>query len=35
LSVRIDWGMPLINLRDKGNNLQEQSLYFGVGYTIK
>lgn len=35
LSVRIDWGMPLINLRDKGNNLQEQSLYFGVGYTIE
>lgn len=35
LSVRLDWGVPLINLRDKGNNLQEQSLYFGVGYTLK
>jgi hemolysin activation/secretion protein len=35
LSVRIDWGMPLINLGDRGNNLQEQSLYFGVGYTLK
>ncbi len=35
LSVRVDWGIPLINLRDKGNNLQEQSLYFGVGYTLK
>ncbi|MEG3845811.1 ShlB/FhaC/HecB family hemolysin secretion/activation protein [Microcoleus sp. herbarium19] len=35
LSVRLDWGIPLINLRDRGNNLQEQSLYFGVGYTLK
>jgi hemolysin activation/secretion protein len=35
LSVRIDWGVPLINLGDRGNNLQEQSLYFGVGYMLK
>ncbi|MCU0541125.1 MAG: BamA/TamA family outer membrane protein [Oscillatoriaceae cyanobacterium Prado104] len=35
LSVRVDWGMPLTNLGDRGNNLQEKSLYFGVGYTVK
>ncbi|NJK65308.1 MAG: ShlB/FhaC/HecB family hemolysin secretion/activation protein [Microcoleus sp. CSU_2_2] len=35
LNIRIDLGMPLINLGDRGNNLQEKSLYVGVGYTIK
>ncbi|MGL5060710.1 MAG: ShlB/FhaC/HecB family hemolysin secretion/activation protein [Microcoleus sp.] len=34
LSARLDWGMPLMNLRDRGSNLQEQSLYFGIGYTL-
>lgn len=32
LNVRLDYGLPLINLRDKGNNLQDSGLYFNVTY---
>jgi hemolysin activation/secretion protein len=32
LNVRVDYGLPLVNLTDKGNNLQDSGLYFGVNY---
>ncbi|MBD2199970.1 MULTISPECIES: ShlB/FhaC/HecB family hemolysin secretion/activation protein [Calothrix] len=32
LSLRIDYGLPFINLSDKGNNLQDDGLYFSLRY---
>jgi len=34
LNVRLDYGLPLVNLPDRGTNLQDQGLYFSVNYTI-
>ena len=32
LNVRADYGLPLVNLTDKGNNLQDSGLYFSINY---
>jgi hemolysin activation/secretion protein len=32
LTLRLDYGFPLVNLSDKGNNLQDDSLYFSLRY---
>ncbi len=32
LNMRLDYGLPLVNLDDRGNNAQDQGLYFSVGY---
>lgn len=32
LVIRLDGGRSLVTLPDKGNNLQEQSFYFSMGY---
>ncbi|WP_204368515.1 ShlB/FhaC/HecB family hemolysin secretion/activation protein [Neosynechococcus sphagnicola] len=31
-NVRLDYGIPLIDLRDRGNNIQDAGFYFSVGY---
>lgn len=31
-SARIDYGIPLVNLSDRGNNLQDSGFYFSLGY---
>ena len=31
-SARIDWGIPLINNRDRGSSLQEDGIYFQLQY---
>lgn len=32
LNVRLDYGLPLIYLPDRGNNLQDNGLYFSINY---
>jgi hemolysin activation/secretion protein len=32
LNVRLDYGIPLVNLSDRGNNIQDSGLYFNVNY---
>jgi len=32
LSVRLDYGIPFVQLDDRGNNLQDNGLYFSVRY---
>lgn len=32
LNVRVDYGVPLVNLSDRGNNIQDSGLYFSVNY---
>lgn len=32
LSVRVDYGLPLIDVEDEGNSLQDNGLYFSVRY---
>lgn len=32
LNLRLDYGLPLVNLDDRGNNLQDDGLYFSVIY---
>lgn len=32
LNFRVDYGYPLINLDDRGNNLQDDGIYFSVNY---
>ncbi|MGD1907765.1 MAG: ShlB/FhaC/HecB family hemolysin secretion/activation protein [Leptolyngbyaceae cyanobacterium] len=34
LTVRLDGAIPLVNLSDRGDNLQEESLYFSVNYGL-
>ena len=33
LNIRIDYGLPLINLENTGNNIQDDGLYFNLTYT--
>lgn len=33
LSVRVDWGIPLIELEDSGDSLQENGIYFSIRYS--
>jgi hemolysin activation/secretion protein len=32
LNVRLDYGYPLIDLSDRGNNAQDEGFYFSVRY---
>lgn len=32
LNVRVDYGIPLVPVKDKGNSLQENGLYFSLRY---
>lgn len=32
LNLRLDYGVPLVNLTDRGNNIQDDGLYFSVNY---
>jgi hemolysin activation/secretion protein len=32
LNLRVDYGLPLVNLSDRGNNLQDSGLYFSINY---
>jgi hemolysin activation/secretion protein len=32
LNLRLDYGIPFVNLTDRGNNIQDNGLYFSVGY---
>jgi hemolysin activation/secretion protein len=34
LSVRLDYGLPLVNLSDRGSNIQDDGLYFSVNYQL-
>lgn len=33
LTARVDWGVPLVNVADRRNSLQENGLYFSVRYS--
>ena len=32
LNLRLDYGIPLVNLKDRGNNAQDEGFYFSVRY---
>jgi hemolysin activation/secretion protein len=32
LQARLDYGIPLINLDDRGNNIQDNGFHFRLGY---
>ncbi|MFM7363259.1 MAG: ShlB/FhaC/HecB family hemolysin secretion/activation protein [Cuspidothrix sp.] len=34
LNLRIDYGVPLVNLKDKGTNAQDDGLYFSINYRL-
>ncbi|MBV6626261.1 MAG: ShlB/FhaC/HecB family hemolysin secretion/activation protein [Rivularia sp. (in: Bacteria)] len=34
LNLKLDYGLPLIELNDKGNNAQDEGFYFSVGYQL-
>ena len=34
MNVRLDYGLPLIDLDDRGDNIQDDGLYFSLGYRI-
>jgi hemolysin activation/secretion protein len=34
LNIRLDYGVPLINLDDRGINAQDEGFYFSVGYKL-
>ncbi|MEH2268963.1 MAG: BamA/TamA family outer membrane protein [Nostoc sp.] len=34
LNMRLDYGLPLINLDDRGENAQDHGFYFSVGYRL-
>ncbi|MFN5855705.1 MAG: ShlB/FhaC/HecB family hemolysin secretion/activation protein [Pseudanabaenaceae cyanobacterium] len=34
LNIRLDYGLPLINLDDRGVNAQDNGFYFSVGYKL-
>ncbi|MGP1373601.1 MAG: ShlB/FhaC/HecB family hemolysin secretion/activation protein [Almyronema sp.] len=34
LTARLDWGMPLISIEDRGNSLQENGFYFSFSYSF-
>ncbi|MGB3188051.1 MAG: ShlB/FhaC/HecB family hemolysin secretion/activation protein [Limnoraphis sp.] len=33
LNLRLDYGVPLVDLQDRGNNIQDDGFYFSVTYT--
>ncbi|MBW4522074.1 MAG: ShlB/FhaC/HecB family hemolysin secretion/activation protein [Scytolyngbya sp. HA4215-MV1] len=34
LSVRLDYGLPIIHLSDRGNNIQDSGAYFSLNYQL-
>jgi hemolysin activation/secretion protein len=34
LNLRLDYGFPLVNLDDRGGNIQDEGLYFSVNYNL-
>lgn len=34
LSLRLDYGLPLVNLSDRGNNAQDSGFYFSANYQL-
>ncbi|AFZ37635.1 surface antigen (D15) [Stanieria cyanosphaera PCC 7437] len=34
LNARLDWGIPLVNLENSGNSLQENGVYFSINYNF-
>lgn len=32
LTLRVDYGLPLVNLDDRGRNIQDDGFHFRVGY---
>ncbi len=32
LNIRVDYGLPLVRLSDRGNNIQDSGVYFSVNY---
>ena len=34
LNLKLDYGLPLVKLDDKGNNAQDEGFYFSVGYQL-
>ncbi len=33
-NARLDWGIPLVNVKTKGNSLQEDGIYFSLDYNF-
>jgi hemolysin activation/secretion protein len=33
-NVRVDYGLPLVNLQDRGTNIQDSGFYFSVNYKL-
>jgi hemolysin activation/secretion protein len=34
LNIRLDYGIPFLRLRDRGNDVQDYGFYFSVGYQL-
>ena len=34
LSIKLDYALPLVNLDDRGNNIQDDGFYFSVNYRL-
>jgi len=32
LNIRVDYGLPLVDLEDRGRNVQDDGFYFSVRY---
>lgn len=32
MSLRVDYGFPLVYVRDRGDNIQDEGLYFSLNY---
>ncbi|WP_245915912.1 ShlB/FhaC/HecB family hemolysin secretion/activation protein [Merismopedia glauca] len=35
LNLRLDYGLPLVNLSDRGDNIQDDGLYFSLNYRLR
>jgi len=35
LRIRLDYGLPLVDLDDRGDNLQDDGIYFSIGYGLQ
>jgi hemolysin activation/secretion protein len=33
-NIRVDYGLPLVNLQDRGTNIQDSGFYFSVNYKL-
>ncbi|WP_407895246.1 hypothetical protein [Scytonema sp. NUACC26] len=34
LNLRLDYAIPLVEIRNRGNNLQDKGLYFSINYQL-